>query len=152
MTAGKEVPGIRKLINVLALSEDEAVEFTSSEPYIVISINDPGEKPVKLMSGPNLKGVLRLQFWDADRADAQYPPISGGQAMQAARFVRDYPGVSLIVCHCRAGISRSAGMAAAIARWRNGDRAGDRFFKLTKYLPNRYVHDQVYQSLMLLGR
>ena len=94
MTAGKKAPGVRQLVIVLALSQEEAEEFTADQPYIVISITDPGEKPAELKTGPNLKGVLRLQFWDVDRDDfGGFRPIIIGQAVQAAGFVREHPGV-----------------------------------------------------------
>lgn len=67
---------------------------------------------------------LFLQFDDVEREHDGYIPIDQKQAEQIAKFIRmiyadEY--VHTIVVHCEAGISRSAGVAAAILKWWIGD-------------------------------
>lgn len=116
---------------------------------VCISVTDPKSDPVNL---PLLEtDVLRLSFHDLDRTY----PISGpaivlfDQVM--AKQIKDFIMMKVwthmgrhlddselvVVCHCEAGISRSAGVAGALAKHFNGDDS--KFFK-SPYLPNRLVY------------
>jgi predicted protein tyrosine phosphatase len=108
-------------ITVLSRAEAEGKEFHSGD--WVISINERIDDPAKLV-GP--QRVLRLYFddveapnpWAMTEADA----ISIWQFATQARE----SGKCLWV-HCRAGISRSAGVAdalsaAGLANWANKDK------------------------------
>lgn len=90
----------------------------------VISISDPGSRPVDLKAG--WYKVLRVQFHDIDmckaygahlRADIlkRYSPAMVEHAETIAHFVHRMKadGVESIMVHCEAGISRSA----AVAKW-----------------------------------
>jgi len=118
---------------------------------IVISITDPKSEPVNL---PLLDlDVLRLQFHDLDKTY----PISGpaivlfntDMAHQIKGFVEeriDWVENSrsgfddlIIVVNCEAGISRSAGVAGALAKYFYGDDSMF-FSNASKYLPNRLVY------------
>jgi predicted protein tyrosine phosphatase len=39
------------------------------------------------------------------------------QAREIAKFVIQYQDIDTLIVHCDAGISRSAGIAAAISKW-----------------------------------
>ena len=61
-------------------------------------------------------------------------------AKKIVKFVKKYLNdVELIVCQCEAGISRSAGIAAGLAKCIDGD--DDYFFK--RYLPNSLVYSMI---------
>ena len=55
-----------------------------------------------------------------------------------ANFVT-WENLELIVCQCDAGISRSAGIAAALAKCLNGD---DKYY-FKHFLPNSLVYSQI---------
>jgi predicted protein tyrosine phosphatase len=60
-------------------------------------------------------------------------------------FVEEHlPSVETIVCQCDAGLSRSAGLAAALSRILQGD---DRYF-FQRFAPN----ERVYQKLLEADR
>jgi hypothetical protein len=109
-----------------------------SDPYVLISISTPPRpKPheiqgymedassAALLPDEFRLDVLRLRFHDldtwpiglTDRERAHTALYSPEQAAQVAAFVRAWPHADIVV-HCDAGISRSQGMAEAIAKHR----------------------------------
>lgn len=120
------------------------------EPFIVISITDPYSEPAKSPRTKYIGGRLELQFhdWD-DHAKVKIQSMEKSEhakrmvyfskrdADKVVDFVRKHQdSVDLIVVHCEAGISRSAGLAASLCKCING-YDGDFF---SKYLPNRRVY------------
>lgn len=113
---------------------------------IVISITDPDGPEADIPPCPTTKAILRLQFWDIiDPSIYQTEPdktkfarvFDDGDALRICKFVRKHMDeVDLIVCQCEAGISRSAGVASALARQINQDDA--EFFR-GKFHPNPRV-------------
>lgn len=113
---------------------------------ICVSITDPKSEPVNL---PLLDlDILRLQFHDLD----QTYPFSGltivlfnqEMAQQIKDFViqKIWSGWSafdnlIVIIHCEAGISRSAGVAGALNKHFLGN---DKDFFKYPYLPNRLVY------------
>lgn len=120
---------------------------------VCISVTDPKSEPVDLPLSD--VDVLWLNFHDLDNTY----PISGpaivlfnnNMADQIKRFVKKRlvpDGLSppdainlffnlIIVVHCEAGVSRSAGIAGALSKHFLGDDS--RFFR-SPYLPNRLVY------------
>lgn len=108
-----------------------------TESTIVISIHDPNKPPEvtakSVQYTPHLCGVLTLSFWD-ELAD-EHGCMTWEQADEVLQFLAIYaPFVRNIIVHCEAGISRSAGVAAAISKILTGN--DDPFFD---YFHNRYV-------------
>jgi len=125
---------------VIHMSREDAERFIYDGCFAIISISDPGTPEPKFAKNKQLLGILRLRLHDVDYV----PPeanLSELQlydehiARQVVQFVEAHlPHVSLILCHCEAGISRSAALAGAIAlRVLNG-KSGAR-----KGVPNRRV-------------
>jgi predicted protein tyrosine phosphatase len=112
-------------------------------PYIVISITDPGSNPAKIPRTAGLRDILRLEFHDAEPVDGfSLPPevvlMNKNQADQIWRFVNQWKAsIGTIIVHCEQGMSRSPAVAAAIARQANGE---DRKF-FQEHMPNIYIYN-----------
>jgi hypothetical protein len=127
---------------LLALGRDEVSAFEPEVPFVVISVSDPGRAGPDIADTPLLRGVLRSQFHDVGRprrfettSDVAMTPE---QAVRILSFVREHlADVRLIVCQCEQGVSRSAGLAAALSRILQGE--DEYFFK--GYWPNRWVYE-----------
>lgn len=143
-------------------------ELPPEDPHVIISIYNPGK------SRPNPKvnmytvGVKYIAFDDADRqlspTDAAWTVFDGNpilftpeMAYDTVRFITNSlptAGVSdhelkrqTVFTHCEAGQSRSAGMAAAIAKYYNGD---DSEFFVQQII--QYSHTPLYTPNMLVHR
>jgi predicted protein tyrosine phosphatase len=82
---------------------------------VCISVTDPG-KPSALLSDRFL-AVLRLAFTDIDRPPDAPPSIvlfTQEHAKEIVRFVQRWNEVDRVVIHCRAGLSRSPGIAMGL--------------------------------------
>lgn len=109
------------------------------EKIAIISITDPGAKPASITRMPGFSGIIRLRFddveqdyfWHGQFLNAMRP----WQAKEIADFVNEVEDkIDFLFVHCEAGISRSAGVAAAISRYKFGN---DReFFESGRYSPN----------------
>lgn len=135
----------------------EKVDGDLDAPHAIISITDPREEDANVGNHPQCKGVLFLKFRDFDlermspwtKADLEriYPDeaMTELQAEEVVRFVRDMQdSIKALVIHCDAGVSRSAGMGAALAKCINGD---DQWvFDSPLYLPNMYVYRLVFNA------
>lgn len=122
-------------------------------PYLVISVTDPERSEANLAASPLCQAVLRQQFHDTSQT-LDIPGLEGlslanGTAMTAAdaqailTFAASYlDQVKLIVCQCEAGVSRSAGIAAALSRIVQGE---DEFFFM-HYWPNQFVYNLLIQE------
>jgi predicted protein tyrosine phosphatase len=128
----------------LVLSRLRVARVRPNVPYVVISVTDPGSPDADIAPNPLRMGILRLQFWDTDLSTGYTDAPSAEHAEAIVRFVREHQThADLIVVHCEAGISRSAGIAAALCRWLNGHE--DEFFE--RYLPNRLIYRLILRML-----
>jgi predicted protein tyrosine phosphatase len=139
-------------IALQVLDRELARDITHEEPYAFISITDPHGTHPRLARSEYLRSVLTLQFSDVDRVwphlqekSAYIVSFTPEMARQVAAFVREHQqqGVHLFVVHCEAGMSRSAGIAAALSRYYNED---EHFF-LHHYRPNPLVRQIVLEAL-----
>ena len=115
---------------------------------IVISIHDPDLKPEFSMEEtlPFVCAILSIPFWD--EIEDQYGCISEIQAQGIAEFVVAFaPFVENIVVNCEGGISRSAGVAAAIAKFINKDDSAFFDFRHNRYVPNMTCYKRVLEQL-----
>lgn len=101
---------------VIALSQIEAERYISHKPYAIISITDCStEKLPTFMQSQFLIGLLRLEFDDIDTYTEGHKLFNSKQALQILDFVESVKDeIDILVVHCLAGVSRSAGVAAAI--------------------------------------
>lgn len=136
---------------ILVMSRHAAVQYCQREQEkqsILISISDPNMvyTDAPFCSPENrVSAILKLSFCDADRPgkdvyglDAEEKDLmSDEDAGKVVRFVQANRGKRIIV-HCDAGISRSAGVAAAIAKYFTGN--DDYFFDSGRYVPNMWCY------------
>jgi predicted protein tyrosine phosphatase len=118
------------------------------ENIYAISITDPSFPLAKL----NLReeNILRLQFYDIEQTiktvDGKvFFPMTDGDSWNIASFMKNnVKKIDILVVHCEAGVSRSAGVAAAISKFfMNSD---DYYFKT--FLPNMLCYRKVFNSLV----
>lgn len=129
--------------NIRVFSRKEISSFfetqTVDKPTIVISIsNSDGRKPRVLRRNlENVIGKLYLFFDDIDTTDTYLQEFQKDDAKDILDFVkRNLSLCDNIFVHCCAGISRSAGVAAALSKILSGD--DEYYFK--RYCPNMLVY------------
>ncbi len=129
---------------VTVLNRRKAVEYCHAahqSETVMISIGGEGDAAGVFKSGRNrILAILPLTFEDSDVSDGMTDEDAG----KVATFVRRYQHVPVVV-HCEAGYSRSAGVAAAIMKWANGDDTP--IFK-GPYAPNMRCYRKVLNALM----
>ena len=125
----------------------EAVMPKINKPSIIISIRDPNKPKANITSSGYVREVLFLDFDDWDRPDPKEQLMTDDQAREIASFVTRYEkndqSFDLYV-NCEAGMSRSAGVAAAISKALRDD--DEFFFKV--YYPNMLVYRKVFNALV----
>ena len=108
---------------VSEMSRKEAHEFTKTNPRMktaIISITGMDGERNEFIPQPSILDILWLKFDDVGPDDPHC--IKPEDTRQIAEFVyRHANDVEQILVHCEAGVSRSAGVGAAIAYVSNGN-------------------------------
>jgi len=140
----------------LVLSRGAAQIYTYTphkEKSIMISIYSPGGCPLRIHEADreicNILQVLPLEFSDSEFNEKGLydKPISKEQAQLIVDFVRTYKyQIDQIIVHCDAGVSRSAGVCAAIAKALDNDDI--QFFNSNYYCPNMTCYRRVLNAFM----
>jgi predicted protein tyrosine phosphatase len=116
-------------------------------PHVVISITSSPDDVARLRKNPACVGVLRLSFPDVETASELHPEerlFSRDHATTIWSFVQQHrSAIERIVVHCDAGVSRSAAVAAALARTLDGD---DAQFFAGRYRPNMRVYRMLLEA------
>ena len=123
---------------------------------IMISISDINEIYMREPRATAENGVLEilpLRFADADapgkdiygRETSEEDLISREDALMICAFLNRHPDADVIV-HCDAGVSRSAGVGAAIMKWAAGSDFA--IFDNPRYKPNMRCYRMVLTALM----
>ena len=80
------------------------------------------KKKVCITENNNVKDILYLQFCDFEVCDSPTTCMQYEDAQKIVEFVNKWYGkVDTIIVHCEGGVSRSAGVCAAIMRVKEGD-------------------------------
>ena len=139
-------------IVILPRTPTEMISGDIRTTHAVISITDPTSENANLKPNPNRIGTLFLKFYDIDvlqpvyeeHIEEIYDEYSDGlfNKDQAALILDFVDGirdkVKNILIHCDAGISRSAGVGAALSLIING--SDKEVFNDRRYLPNMFVY------------
>lgn len=125
------------------LSRMQARDYTYStapkEPYIMISINDANALPNMFKRDPYMKDVCILHFDDVESGKTAMKERDAAKILQ---FVDSHiHDVNEIIVHCGAGVSRSAGVCAAIMKIVTDDDTP--IFNNAKYKPNMACYRKV---------
>jgi predicted protein tyrosine phosphatase len=140
------------VLSLQVLDRASACSVVHEEPYAALSITDPNQQHPKLAPSGQCRGVLALHFSDVGERFARLnvrstylAAFDSEMAGQVAAFVAEQMdgGVRLFVVHCEAGMSRSAGVAAALSHRYNGE---DAFFR-GQYRPNPWVRQLLLDAL-----
>ena len=104
--------------DIIVLSLPRAAEYEPSRREICISITDPKSEPAELSA--QFADVLRLAFSDIVEPTGlpSHQLFAAEHATAIIEFLDRWPDVDRIVIHCHAGLSRSPGVALAIAELR----------------------------------
>ena len=100
---------------LLVLSRKTAEVYQPGGREVCISITDSDDESFAILSSA-FAAILRLTFSDIDEpgADPSEVLFNEGHAKQVTDFVRHWTDVDRIVVHCKAGQSRSAGIALGL--------------------------------------
>lgn len=122
----------------------ETISYDLDEPCIILSISDVSAPHPTFADNSNILDICYMFFDDEETENMG--GMTRNDANDICRFIEQWQDedVSLFV-HCGAGVSRSAGCAAAIMLWQWGDDSS--IFCDGYYSPNmhcyRYVLDAV---------
>ena len=96
-----------------------------------------------------IKDIIFLNFNDTDCKDLVSGCIKDEDALNIKEFIQRYEedeSIDLIIVHCEAGVSRSAGVAAAIMKYLWNDDSA--IFDNKRYHPNMLCYRTVLNKLM----
>lgn len=116
---------------------------------LIISIRDPDANHSKwdlpiITADNGVQAILPLYFEDTDNDTS----MSEKDAEAIAQFVLQKADTcDLLIVHCEAGMSRSAGTAAALMCWFNGDDSP--IFDHAFYRPNTHCYRAVLNALSI---
>ena len=121
---------------LLVLSKSEATKFQCDKPWAAIQIGvEKGDWP-KLNKVQQID-LLQVYFWDTEFKREDVKCVTTEDAAEILDFVdKVWDKVEYLMVHCLAGMSRSPGVAAAVARLKYGN--DDFYFK--NYMPNTMVY------------
>ena len=153
---------MKKLISrceeIVVLNCIDAADFVCERPWACISIADDDDEFPRIRKRRRV-GLLQLIFADISQSLPGYTLFCDSHAHDILDFVTwNWRRMRTLMVHCRAGISRSSAVAAAIARLKFGD---DSEFFEEPFLPNRLVYRTLlevasgrgdYQRRMLASR
>ena len=113
---------------------------TLSGTVAIISINTPGDEPNRFAENSYIKGILYLSFNDIEEEWEPGTFMSDDDAEKIKNFIdccmRD--AIECLWVHCDAGVSRSAGVAAAILKHISGSDSA--IFDNPNYFPNMHCY------------
>ena len=135
-------------IKIKALSREKAIRLSYSDfddAKIIISIRDPNKvKPEFNINNSSIKDILYLSFYDISEETKSifggYESMSPIDAILIRDFVLKWQNeIDAIWVQCEMGMSRSAGIAAAIMEY--FDLNSKEILESNQYYPNRLCYN-----------
>jgi len=132
------------------LNRKQMEDYKCNKKHLIISIKDPQTEDPEIAQRDNCVGILRLSFHDFDDLSKDYPGkiilFNKEHAKAILKFVfyaiKIDIKIDTIICHCEAGISRSAGVVGALSKVINGDDKA----VFRHYLPNMLVYRTILKT------
>jgi predicted protein tyrosine phosphatase len=127
------------------------VEFVDIKypDFVLISITETSSEKGTLRVPSCCKDVLYLQFHDIDKDRENLTLFSRKHAKEILEFFNKYKNKTKnIIIHCTAGISRSAGVAAALYRIYYGENDTNYW---SSFMPNMLVYRTILREYYGLG-
>ena len=113
-------------------------------PHFIVSISNPGSERPKVAFNEWTMGVSYLWFEDSDTSGVLFSADMARGIKEQILLLQDEWKIDTVVCQCEAGQSRSAGMAAAIASFFNGNDdeffGGPGMYGARRFTPNMHVY------------
>lgn len=126
--------------DVLSRSKAKVFSYShSEESLVIISITDLDSDPVFFAKNEQIKSILRLSFNDVDKGC--YGAMNEKDADDIVHFCSKWLPQTNLLVHCEAGLSRSAGVCAAILKWYEGSDM--QIFGNAYYRPNMHCYREV---------
>lgn len=127
-------------LNILSRNKTEFLSYNHiDEPVVIISITDIDSQPAQFAENEQIKAVLHLRFDDVDKEDSR--AMTTNDADIIVLFCSEWLPQTNLIVHCEAGISRSAGICAAIMKWYKGSDMA--IFENKYYRPNIHCYREV---------
>ncbi len=143
-------------MDVIVLNKVKAQELSYddfSSDKVIISIKTPeDEQAVFNLENNSIKDILYLSFYDVSTETQDifkgYPAMTDEDALNIKDFVLKWKDrVDIIIVHCDAGVSRSAGVAAGILDGLDIDSS--QIFDNNRYLPNSLCYQKTLNAFKL---
>lgn len=134
---------------IVSNREDVEAGLLVRSSYALISIRDPDKRPVRFKKPSALLAAIELTFHDAEPASNLATPshialMTTEDGQRIAQFLSRWRSrAGALVVHCEQGMSRSPGVALAIAEYLGQDTKWIR----QAYQPNEYVRGLVADAL-----
>lgn len=128
--------------DIVVLSYEDAANYACENPWCAIQISHIHDYPS--LSKENRAGLLQLNFPDLVKPFRGWdePLFTSEQAHEILDFVNEnWDKCDTLMVHCRAGISRSPAVAAAVEKIKRGDCLG--YFENCAYSPNMLVFNTI---------
>lgn len=114
------------------------------QPYVLISLSDPGQGPPDLPEDADRRGALFLAFHNTLSEEGSRARAIGDDDVERVRaFLEAHADVRAFALHCNHGVFRSPAVAAAICAARGGD---EQFF-FRERVPNELVYERIRAAL-----
>lgn len=131
------------------MSKSEANKYSYEfhpEKSAIISINNTFDFPARFGHEANIKFVLSLEFNDVEKGQPNC--ITFQDANKIVQFVErcKQNNIELLIVHCTAGVSRSAGICAAIMKATTNDDMS--IFGNPKFCPNMTCYRVILEAFM----
>lgn len=134
-------------VKILSRTNAKRFSYIVDKPCIIISICDVESEPNHFSGNKNIRNILRVFFDDCEMTTNSETAISEDNAKVIVSFINLWKDdIELVVIHCEAGVSRSAGVGAAILKALNNDDMP--VFNNGKFCPNMKCYREVLNAFM----